>query len=1330
MKRKLVIVDHNATSAEGHFRTYTSSIASAAHQAGHDVTVLWNKRIPIESVAAPYRMLLTFSRTEGEAGAQGILPVGQGHFGYELDTAVRQLGLDAAAIVFIHTCHYVELVELLECLSGGLADENMANYHIVVRYDPELFQYRFGRLRAALAKVKRSSLLREKIRFHSDTRQLAEEHQKLFEAPFGVCPIPLDLTRLLPALEAVPQQPKPGPLTVTYLGTARTEKGYGEILGALQYMRAGYIANGRVRFVLQCSRSSLKSEPGLLDYQRELERYIKEQRLEQCVQLIKEPMEADGYYSLLAQSDVLLVGYSPTSYRYRSSGVLMEAMAAGKVVVTTSGSWMASQATPDSAVLYDPRAGKGLGPAIAEAVDRYPELRAGALTRRDKVVAECSPAAVVEHLIAASQTDANQDVDQNASRVLAVLDGDAMLQRSGRWSLFMNRLRYFELAGYRVAALFIRADLAMSTSDWRRQLSGSLGSYNFERVFVTCTASEAISRTGAFSLDGDLSAFLRKKRPQCVYLGAAACFPLLQALELDDAAVISEADSVLAYEDERNFGSLPSKKSTTPTMTPLLTRRRFHIIASSRNEAEQVRVRAPDADIVDCGVLFDLSPLNLCCLAGPVDCFELVASAKPRLKSLQLDASLTLGKTGEALKLSKLTAIDLLFVGSADSDVATSLRWFLEEVYAPFLAEHEISLLVAGGVADLEFFPQFEHVVLVGPCDSLAPLYAAAKIVLVLSNGKMNGSLELWEAVTRCKPVVAAAAAVSGLEHLQLGVEAHDDPDGFADGVLRLLKSQAKRLHLAKRNFEAVKSLEGSGGDNRHRMNQLFRSALGERALAAQTNFGAAAPSPLMEWTNEISIVNRVLRNYLLNQPLEGFVELFSLGDQGAALVREIADCLLKEGSAPFLEVDVRMQQRVANAGKTSRTENIAEVIRIARSAFHAAEPETPANSIVINRRLPAAVSTYALNQDSAALDDWSRRVGLVPKETAEYGEPLAWSLPADTSGPELFALALPSFSEDIEWVVYQDIPVASDTVILGRHTFAGSCLAGRYQEGKPVVALCVETAKTTEERMKVAPVQKAHPFDIFSSKRRSRFHKWAPWAKASPLFDEEFYLDRYPDVAKLKLAPFKHYERYGANEGRNPNGFFDVSWYLNRYPDVRKSKQSPLDHYLEVGWLQGNDPSPRFSSTGYFEANPDARDWNMNPLWHYLSFGRREKREIRPAEPLSRPQTLILPTIMSVCGSRWVEIKVAPREEPESLSHIEIFCNEQKLDLQIECQPKKALVRSILPLFDEDQSGVFPLRIALADSYSHGALEILGIRLGWRSASGSNGLPARWVKH
>ena len=197
-----------------------------------------------------------------------------------------------------------------------------------------------------------------------------------------------------------------------------------------------------MRFVLQCSRGSLQSEPGLLDYQRDLERYIRQENLESCVQLIKDPVEVDGYCALLAASDIVLVGYSPASYRYRSSGVLMEAIAAGKVVVTTEGSWMASQVTSGSAVLYDSSSGMGLGPAIAEAIDRHPKLRAGALVQREKVIAECAPATLVDYLAAASPSGADQTVDKNESRILAVVDAEAVLQHSGDWSLLWRRLRY------------------------------------------------------------------------------------------------------------------------------------------------------------------------------------------------------------------------------------------------------------------------------------------------------------------------------------------------------------------------------------------------------------------------------------------------------------------------------------------------------------------------------------------------------------------------------------------------------------------------------------------------------------------------------------------------------------------------------------------------------------------------------------------------------------------------------------------------------------------------------------------------------------------------
>ena len=73
---------------------YSSSVALAAHQAGHDVTVLWNKRFPLDTNAAAYQTALTFSFTEAEADAQGVLPFGEGHFGYELERGLAPLGLN------------------------------------------------------------------------------------------------------------------------------------------------------------------------------------------------------------------------------------------------------------------------------------------------------------------------------------------------------------------------------------------------------------------------------------------------------------------------------------------------------------------------------------------------------------------------------------------------------------------------------------------------------------------------------------------------------------------------------------------------------------------------------------------------------------------------------------------------------------------------------------------------------------------------------------------------------------------------------------------------------------------------------------------------------------------------------------------------------------------------------------------------------------------------------------------------------------------------------------------------------------------------------------
>jgi hypothetical protein len=71
----------------------------------------------------------------------------------------------------------------------------------------------------------------------------------------------------------------------------------------------------------------------------------------------------------------------------------------------------------------------------------------------------------------------------------------------------------------------------------------------------------------------------------------------------------------------------------------------------------------------------------------------------------------------------------------------------------------------------------------------------------------------------------------------------------------------------------------------------------------------------------------------------------------------------------------------------------------------------------------------------------------------------------------------------------------------------------------------------------------------------------------------------------------------------------FDADWYLRQYPDIAASKVDPVVHYLGYGASEGRDPGPGFSTRGYFVRNPDVGADGMNPLVHYLRYGKAEGR-------------------------------------------------------------------------------------------------------------------------
>jgi len=115
---------------------------------------------------------------------------------------------------------------------------------------------------------------------------------------------------------------------------------------------------------------------------------------------------------------------------------------------------------------------------------------------------------------------------------------------------------------------------------------------------------------------------------------------------------------------------------------------------------------------------------------------------------------------------------------------------------------------------------------------------------------------------------------------------------------------------------------------------------------------------------------------------------------------------------------------------------------------------------------------------------------------------------------------------------------------------------------------------------------------------------------KKSELFDQAYYLKKYPDVRQADIDPIKHYLLHGYKEGRWPNPFFNTQYYLDTYPDVANSGINPLLHYILHGAYEGRWPNPYFDSGYYLNTYPDVKKARINPLLHYILYGKEEGRK------------------------------------------------------------------------------------------------------------------------
>jgi glycosyltransferase involved in cell wall biosynthesis len=938
----LYIVEQSALAPGGHYHAYTGCVARAAREAGLDVTLLYNRRFRGDWNLDGVQLIPAFTHTWGEAEMLWVRDWTPGNLAYEIVDATRRRPPGRGDHVLVHTMGYAELRQLLEYLVELPVTPDLPFYHLLMRYDADVMQASLGTYRGLFDRIAASPLLREKIIFHTDTQQLSHDFSSLTGVEFNTLPIPFAQEGLLERLAKRGPRGAGEALNVIYLGDARLEKNYAAFPAAVRHLWKDYVEPGRARFSLQSNTNVPGGEPGILQAQQQLGQYPP-----RYVRLLTEPLSNADYYDLLADSDLVVIPYDAARYRARSSGVLIEAMAAGKPVVTTAGSWMDSMVDASHAVVCADS--EGVGVAIAHIIDNYDAYRAGAEAIQPGVQQRATGLHFINALLASAE--AHRRPASTAPLILVVMDGDAMVLRNGAARVAESQFKYLQQAGYRVCGLFTtnnRAENAADFERWTNQLRARIQTFDIERAFIAgpgrlsfdtlrqrmmrdrheFSIQKDLDAVSQFEISAELIEYLRGQTVEAVLLTVITGYPLVSKLGLGDIPVICETLDIQSFQ-KAIYGGRPIDAKDLDDEFALLEKCQ-HLISLNDVETIYIRDRLPQAKVTTTGIFPPVAPSAIDMLAGPKGLGEVISSCGPALTAYQWEEAWK-SDPAEVIRLTGLSSLDLLFVSSNHTANVSGLKWFLDSVYMPYLAPAGVSMAVAGSICEVANWPPHERLFFLGRLDALEPLYAAAKVVVLPIIEGAGGPVKTFEALSFGKPIVATSMALRGLSGKINGVMLANTADEFSSAVLDLLGSQEQRYKLGR---QARTTADRISDPDRYRdlMNALFADVLGERALdaAAPPKLDRADPQ-VREWTDVVRLVNRLVRDWLENQPLEAD----TLGVLGAApakltddTIERVVESLILDGHAPMLKRDLNVLRAVAAPNVKAQARNLPRFLR------------------------------------------------------------------------------------------------------------------------------------------------------------------------------------------------------------------------------------------------------------------------------------------------------------------------------------------------------------------------------------------------------------------
>ncbi|NGO56110.1 glycosyltransferase [Allomesorhizobium camelthorni] len=320
----------------------------------------------------------------------------------QLASGIKSLKLGFSDRILFHTADGMTYAAIDRFLAATLAAD-APRLHVCTPYDPTGIMPNRVRERPIDQVINRwrdAGFIGNPVYLHAENARLATHLSSLWGLPVGTLPLPLPEYEPAGAITDRPSG-EGHALRVAHLGPARIEKGFHLLPKIVEHAlnELGWSndsSNTPIKFFIQTTPQVVGYTPQVAEALTKLKGFP-----ENVVRLIdKETSEAE--YLALAQScDVFLLPYGVHEYKYRSSGIVSEAVSLGKVIVATDNTYPASMIGSDAGVAATTV--REFGSALAKISRNIEKYRLGAISAALHYRAEFAAKAYVDRCLEAER---------------------------------------------------------------------------------------------------------------------------------------------------------------------------------------------------------------------------------------------------------------------------------------------------------------------------------------------------------------------------------------------------------------------------------------------------------------------------------------------------------------------------------------------------------------------------------------------------------------------------------------------------------------------------------------------------------------------------------------------------------------------------------------------------------------------------------------------------------------------------------------------------------------------------------------------------------------